>query len=98
PPSSALFPYTTLFRSRAEAARVRRGAGAFRDTPRALPRLEGGRRAHLRALRGAAGMNDRFAPETALASVPDRVRGRRLTFFLSLDRKSTRLNSSHVKI
>src|SRR5690349_22048171 len=63
PPRSTLFPYTTLFRSRAVAA-----TGQHRASPRAVgrrPRERDARRRRSEALR---------------------------------DRKSTRLNSSHVEI
>src|SRR5205814_10001058 len=63
PPQSTLFPYTTLFRSAAPAARRRRSAPS-----RAAPA-----RAPLPAPRGRAGCCGR-------------------------DRKSTRLNSSHLGI
>src|SRR5256885_12346138 len=70
PPRSTLFPYTTLFRSRAGDGasslgdRHGRSAGCGRGTGRALPQREGAESARLR---------------------------RR-------DRKSTRLNSSHLVI
>src|SRR5690606_40970266 len=60
PPSSTLFPYTTLFRSQA-MERMQHGAGHPKSAPH--PAASGIRQLH-----------------------PD------------LDRKSTRLNSSHVKI
>src|SRR5690606_41699075 len=61
PPSSTLFPYTTLFRSRHPSGRVRLPAARRRDTSP--------------------------APPTAASSD-----------HCWRDRKSTRLNSSHVKI
>src|SRR5690606_42164503 len=63
PPRSTLFPYTTLFRSRA------RGGGRHRGAAAPLRRRGDG---PARGLRGVAPAG--------------------------LDRKSTRLNSSHVKI
>src|SRR5690606_41880742 len=86
PPSLTLFPYTTLFRSRFPLSLVH----AHRlDRPRrpVRPRdaVAGGGRAGRRALlAGVRGSCDR----AALVRDP-RLRG---------DRKSTRLNSSHVKI
>src|SRR5207249_5640141 len=94
PPTSTLFPYTTLFRSVAplrRAPRLRqRVAGALpapllhpHDRPDAhRGRLvgPGGRVRAARELRGAR---------------EDRHRGRELP---GEDRKSTRLNSSHVSI
>src|SRR5204862_7915528 len=65
-PVTTLFPYTTLFRSRAAARH--RGHGL--RLPRAPRRLSG--------VRHAGGVRRRDAPRT--------------------DRKSTRLNSSHVEI
>src|SRR5947208_11779536 len=87
PPRSTLFPYTTLFRSRREIHRRRRGVRqplgerAGRRLARVVgedePRAVGGQRlAH-----GAA--------ERARAA-EDETAGR-----VSQDRKSTRLNSSH---
>src|SRR5438445_4418191 len=64
PPTSTLFPYTTLFRSR------------YGRLPRAL--------------RGAAAALGELLPD-ALGSEVDRVKR-------FLDRKSTRLNSSHANI
>src|SRR3989454_6921581 len=71
PPRSTLFPYTTLFRSRAAA-----GASADRRRGR-----EGGRsdRASARSTRPRAGEREPTAP-------------------CGRDRKSTRLNSSHLVI
>src|SRR5260221_6132696 len=67
PPRSTLFPYTTLFRSRAGAALARRG-GAARGA--AAPLAIGGRTVPQRAHRPGG----------------------------TVDRKSTRLNSSHTVI
>src|SRR5262245_65354985 len=64
PPTSTLFPYTTLFRSRAQRPRHRRAVGQ-----QALVDLQ-------RAPRGIVGRGQVAA----------------------LDRKSTRLNSSHLGI
>src|SRR5207245_7974298 len=75
PPRSTLFPYTTLFRSRA------RGAVPARDESRhARPACcgEGGRSRALRA--------------------HERTRHRTRNERARLDRKSTRLNSSHGSI
>src|SRR3712207_9288258 len=94
PPRSTLFPYTTLFRSRgaggallaARGARGARGAGA-------LARPGAGARAGV----GAAG---RAAPGGgAPAGVRPGGRGDGLGAVRpALDRKSTRLNSSHANI
>src|SRR5438874_12649307 len=78
PPTSTLFPYTRLFRSR--------GAGRDRrhDRPHRTPVVE----------RGAALPRVDAVDLAGGAAVPGRRRGRRD----APDRKSTRLNSSHVEI
>src|SRR2546426_9129549 len=82
PPRSTLFPYTTLFRSARE---------------RAL-RHPGGERGHAR---GAQGFS-REAPAELQAQVDDAGRdvipARRGGVPSARDRKSTRLNSSHLVI
>src|SRR5690606_41962534 len=98
PPCSPVFPYTSLFRSRfavdrAVAEELRGGEG--RDHPEhaallagAEPRLEPDDVPHLaRAV---------LAPE--LDHGVRRTAGPRVAEPDGLDRKSTRLNSSHVKI
>src|SRR3712207_7391706 len=72
PPRSTLFPYTTLFRSRARVPVRAGGAG-----PRAV------RRRPVRRREGVVREDRRGEP------------GRRLR---AVDRKSTRLNSSHANI
>src|SRR5690349_22888478 len=89
PPRSTLFPYTTLFRSQI----IEETAGS----PRSI--LRGGRRLHLsrqhegRHHQGAGlpqlRQETRKHVETRLVRVMDG---------LHQDRKSTRLNSSHVEI
>src|SRR5690349_22891859 len=77
PPTSTLFPYTTLFRS----------TGSWRVVPSrgAVP---------LQPRPGAA--RDRAAPGRGLPAL--RLRLPQLRVRLHPDRKSTRLNSSHVEI
>src|SRR5690606_40830255 len=86
PPVPTLFPYTTLFRSpRDEEA----------PPARALLRVRGGR--HAQPAGCAAARGDRIGR----GAVHDRRRDRRRLAGIiheRLDRKSTRLNSSHVKI
>src|SRR5690606_39693909 len=85
PPRSPLFPYTTLFRSfRHAGAGVVRAAGAVVRHARELRP----RQCHLRflLLHPAQALLDGFGREKALDAPADQ------------DRKSTRLNSSHVKI
>src|SRR5690606_39521363 len=89
PPSSTLCPSTTLFRS--EPARV--PARAHRRDPGRAQRGGGrGRRARRVSARprGAPRLVLCGAPAGGLPCVQERSFG--------LDRKSTRLNSSHVKI
>src|SRR3546814_13809932 len=82
--TDTLFPYTTLCRSpaavRAEGERRRHGSRA------ALPEPRQRRRPALRAPASVAGLR-RLEPR--------RLLGRSLALVLPLDRKSTRLNSSH---
>src|SRR5256885_9863489 len=89
PPRSTLFPYTTLFRSGEDAHRRLIGE---RRGQRGLVVLEAEDRRQLP--RGAE--VDRFVPlaerRSAFADERDRDAVR------SLDRKSTRLNSSHLVI
>src|SRR3712207_8347883 len=82
PPRSTLFPYTTLFRSRAPAS-VRRASGIPRPAqPLVCP-------AHLRGERGLR------VGSVALEVLDDAIDDVRWPV---LDRKSTRLNSSHANI
>src|SRR5438067_9358813 len=75
PPKSTLFPYTTLFRSRAAAQ-------AFQAEPEA--------RHHSGSARAGLALASLRA---ALSISAERIRNG-----VVLDRKSTRLNSSHVSI
>src|SRR5437773_5209682 len=79
PPSSTLFPYTTLFRSRADGDRLL-VPGVDRD----LRRGPGGHRHRTR--RGGSELRRREAEGARPRQARDR------------DRKSTRLNSSHITI
>src|SRR5438067_9420970 len=83
PPSSTLFPYTTLFRSR--------GAGAVALAGRPAPQGA--------TARGAAG-EDRGVTAGGCARAAGNARGlpARVRQAARGDRKSTRLNSSHVSI
>src|SRR5690349_23995091 len=87
PPRSTLFPYTTLFRSAtllAGATMVGAPSESITD-PRGLTALLRDERITVAAIPPA--LLDRLDP--------DRVTGGALR---ALDRKSTRLNSSHVEI
>src|SRR3712207_8724790 len=93
PPRSTLFPYTTLFRSRATVplSFVRGGPG------------------RLRASLGGSNLGDEAATRLAVRTVraggllhgalrPHRAPGYRARLRRRQDRKSTRLNSSHANI
>src|SRR5690606_41996935 len=86
PPTSTLFPYTTLFRSRRARARCC-GIGHERV---ARLRMAG----HEPALVEDEPVVGRACLVGAMGGVHDGDPGE----IVSLDRKSTRLNSSHVKI
>src|SRR3712207_7936544 len=83
PPRSTLFPYTTLFRSERGLA-LRGGVVGLREVRRAAPELGQHRRD------GAQHLTGRLAGRDALGV---RVEGGK-----RVDRKSTRLNSSHANI
>src|SRR3712207_7633365 len=86
PPRSTLFPYTTLFRSRA--------GDEERHPVRELELAE------LRAVIGVGRARDLLDPAHDVARVADGDRRRlaRGEAAVELDRKSTRLNSSHANI
>src|SRR5690606_41405113 len=88
PPSYTLFPYTTLFRSGRGALRRRRRASLLSA---ACDRLG----------RGAGGAGARGGARASQAEGRNRTAVRRVcqrSLLPRSDRKSTRLNSSHVKI
>src|SRR5690606_42018790 len=90
-PGATLFPYTTLFRSEDDAGDAPRGGVHLRSRERRLA----GRTA--RALRDLCGL----ARPVRRGGADERRRrraGRDRLVMTTLDRKSTRLNSSHVKI
>src|SRR5256885_11211544 len=83
PPRSTLFPYTTLFRSEGKDERGK---------------TKGGRAAFWRCEEGAVNIGD-FAREGAKTpGKPKELQRRAAKEAYSLDRKSTRLNSSHLVI
>src|SRR5690606_40570842 len=85
PPASPLLPYTTLFRS---PLRLRfRLASRCRDISHSPQRLDGGRGDHVGG----------ESPVLEGVRVPSQV-DRLERLIRTVDRKSTRLNSSHVKI
>src|SRR5690606_41557587 len=93
PPSSTLFPYTTLFRSPPVGAG--RGVGG-RASPRRAGRARGAGGALRLPAAGSGGARERAAVHAAGCRVEARARA--VPRPLPRDRKSTRLNSSHVKI
>src|SRR5256885_11856659 len=93
PPSSTLFPYTTLFRSHAVADhRVELGV-EWRRPPAPGSGAAAGSRVALIELRAGAGRDVPRPGDLAVA-----VRVEHLTAPAVRDRKSTRLNSSHLVI
>src|SRR5690606_39429437 len=95
PPTSPLFPYTTLFRSEQAPFRRKRVAGTFATARQARNRrmkLSFSTFTVVLAAIAAAGLE--AAEPVAGATAPDFV----LKSVAGKDRKSTRLNSSHVKI
>src|SRR5436309_3646598 len=82
PPRSTLFPYTTLFRSRSFRAQVQ-------DLVQSRARHLGSRRRRDGRLVSALGEHVDALPDREPARPDDAG---------VVDRKSTRLNSSHVKI
>src|SRR5690606_42027031 len=97
PTSSTLFPYTTLFRSSAAAPVPRQTAGGIqfllvpaRPAPAGVAHRQAAPRAAAGRLPGPS-----FAPRV---HPPPVACSRRRKIGSTADRKSTRLNSSHVKI
>src|SRR5690606_39417012 len=86
PPGSTLFPYTTLFRSAEDSRIVLPGNRSRRSRRTAIKRT---------ASVWPAG-RDQAARDDGELARQRRTQARRATPFE--DRKSTRLNSSHVKI
>src|SRR5258707_15689150 len=94
PPRSTLFPYTTLFRSLKEQRIVRLGIGRKFQTPTIYEDLTVFENLELSIPRGRNVAGALFWRRTD--EVIERVRDIAATIFL--DRKSTRLNSSHANI
>src|SRR5690606_41179369 len=84
PPSPTLFPYTTLFRSRRQNRGSRRNL--FRQARRSV-HVTAAQRSSLSQAQARQSQDDRCRPCRASGPCPHVP-----------DRKSTRLNSSHVKI
>src|SRR5256885_14384384 len=94
PPRSTLFPYTTLFRSA-----VRHGLDRSGDEARPGPRLRlRARKAEVRSVRGAP-VSWLLLRQPAAITSPRELPGCSDSIdLMTLDRKSTRLNSSHLVI
>src|SRR5207249_11263605 len=89
PPRSTLFPYTTLFRSHLCACLPMKGQERGQDRS-AIDRQSAEQRDRRAVDLARAGMIDHPDPQCELAYGECEAPGR--------DRKSTRLNSSHVSI
>src|SRR5690606_41220333 len=92
PPSSPLFPYTTLFRSGRTAVRPLPLAGSQLRLRIEVPAVHAPTPARPRPSRPGSHVVADGGPEPAAAG------GRPHRAARARDRKSTRLNSSHVKI
>src|SRR5690606_40890396 len=93
PPTATLFPYTTLFRSQRHVHRVLHAVAVGDQVELAhlgIQRLLGD------ALHGA--LVDHPVMDEIGTMVPSSFMISQITPLASKDRKSTRLNSSHVKI
>src|SRR5439155_9831986 len=90
PPRSTLFPYTTLFRSVSLGGRRATGDRSREHSPRAPSRRSEEHTSELQS-RGHLVCRLLLEKKKRHAETPDRARHRG-------DRKSTRLNSSHVAI
>src|SRR5690242_21422201 len=86
-PRSTLFPYTTLFRSQKDVAKVKASA----DTKTASA-------ARMAELRLKIADNKIMTDPRAVEIVDSLATKKRATVVSELDRKSTRLNSSHMSI
>src|SRR5437899_5692688 len=87
-PRSRLFPYTTLFRSKV--------GGAVNSPGSVLWKRGAGLDYYLE---GAGGFSNRASKgKVSVKYANGEVRTRKRALFFTLDRKSTRLNSSHLGI
>src|SRR5256885_14084023 len=94
PPRSTLFPYTTLFRSRLDAERLREVLHHVVRGDRPVPVHE-----MVEVARGQARLlRERAVGDAPLTHEPLYRRAEGLVAVSPLDRKSTRLNSSHLVI
>src|SRR3712207_9301735 len=94
PPRSTLFPYTTLFRSKAGSTTPRNNSGALclaRDPPRLPLQVEG---LHVAGVTALTEVKEELRTVRARRGGPQRARREHH----HIDRKSTRLNSSHANI
>src|SRR5690606_39562876 len=95
PPRSTPFPYTTLFRSPKRTSRP--GFALHRSTATDLGDGSEAGAVQLRAQLRVAGFHEVLAVRED-EDGDGRAAGERLRLVRTVDRKSTRLNSSHVKI
>src|SRR3712207_9060778 len=94
PPRSTLFPYTTLFRSTA-----RPGCRLLRDGPGRLDVVDRGDESRIAERPAAVGAErGRFAGELQDAAAVGTTESHDRALLPGIDRKSTRLNSSHANI
>src|SRR5205807_10279579 len=94
-PRSTLFPYTTLFRS----IRMGSGADGSAGVHRQAVRVAGTGSDHRESIEAAAGhLADRAGEAGGEAALLSARSSAPRAVILSLDRKSTRLNSSHLVI
>src|SRR5690606_40456709 len=94
PRRSTPVPYTTLFRS-CSAGDARRNVLSRVSH---LKHISGADRVVMHLTHGASSKGDRFLAATTQPYQGQRQSGRKPNNWAFLDRKSTRLNSSHVKI
>src|SRR5204862_2119695 len=93
PPTSTLFPYTTLFRSAGEDLALGHAVAA------ADFRIIGKRRNGRLRVREGAPLSKGLAEDLRVADIADALAlFEQVEIPIAVDRKSTRLNSSHVEI
>src|SRR3712207_9503251 len=94
PPRSTLFPYTTLFRSKIHKATFFSSMRNKIATDRTL--AHGSCSYRVPSIPGTAFLQDGEAEKSSIVEICKSILASLL--YLALDRKSTRLNSSHANI